>query len=257
MKTKLLPLVCVLGLIATGCVATYQFTPYVGEQQIWKTSAGCFVETNGLIPIYYGPPNKPYTVIGMMHCNANSLFVAARDAHYHGGEAMVLVNSQTVNGGVANFGGGSTTYHSGTYYANPYGGNYYGTANTVQSPSYSVPITRTYETFAVIKFKATSESQTAATTSQTATFYDLSNGQRFPGTFNLTERTCQVTLPDGTHLSGQLAIGSNTTGRSGYAILVSTNSTTTMEVNVVSDSDGQHGTGTANTNHGQKYSLIW
>jgi hypothetical protein len=67
-----------------GC-ATADFTPYVGAQQNWLTSSGAFVQTieagNGLmseggrykLPVYFGPPNKPYRVIGYLDAENGSL----------------------------------------------------------------------------------------------------------------------------------------------------------------------------------------
>jgi hypothetical protein len=155
MKMKLLLLVCALGLLATGCVSTYNYTAYVGEQQAWKTSPGCFVDTSGALPIYYGYPSKPYDVIGLMICNANSTGMAARNAKYHGGEALVLWNTKTVDGGSVNIGGHSSTYSTGSMAY----GNYYGSSQTYSSPSYSVPIVNTFETLAVIKFKSASNAR--------------------------------------------------------------------------------------------------
>ncbi len=152
---KLLPLVCALGLLATGCVATYNYTSYVGEQQVWKTSSGSFVDTSGCLPIYYGYPSKPYQILGLTVCNANSVGMAARNAKNHGGEALILWDTKTVDGGSVNIGGHSSTYSTG----NIAYGNYYGSSQTYSSPSYSVPIVRTFETFAVIKFKTAKDAR--------------------------------------------------------------------------------------------------
>ena len=149
MKIVPLLLVCLSGLLLCGCVSTYHFTPYVGEQQNWKTASGCFMETNGALPVYYGLPPKPYNVIGMMICNANSLGMASRDARAHGGEAMVLTDEKTMQRGSVSIGGGSSTYASGSYGY----GNFNGSSHTFASPSYNVPVSNTFETFAVIKFK--------------------------------------------------------------------------------------------------------
>lgn len=154
---RLILLVCLSGLLATGC-ANYRFTPYVGAQQAWKTAPGCFVSTNGVLPIYYGLPTKPYSVLGMMTVlNPLSVGMSTRLARYNGGDAMVLCSSETFDRGTMQIGGGSSTYSTGNYSARSTGnyayGNYSGSSQTYNSPSYNVPISETIQTFAVIKFK--------------------------------------------------------------------------------------------------------
>src|SRR5438477_4112038 len=76
MKIPLLATIC-LATAPTGC-ATADFTPYVGEQQRWPTAKSAFVTPiNGYdgpgrsgtgqqytLPVYFGPPNRPYVVLG-------------------------------------------------------------------------------------------------------------------------------------------------------------------------------------------------
>jgi hypothetical protein len=42
------------------------FHPYVGQRQKWPTSPGTFVDSQYEVPVYYGYPPRPYTVLGMM-----------------------------------------------------------------------------------------------------------------------------------------------------------------------------------------------
>ncbi len=118
---------------------------------------GSFMETNGVLPIYYGYPSKPYDVIGMITADVRCLQMASRNAKYQGGEALVLKSSQTFQGGSVTFPGASTTTVNGnfnTYNSGNYGyGNFSGNSQTYSSPSVSVPIIRTYQSFMVIKFK--------------------------------------------------------------------------------------------------------
>src|SRR5262249_33692490 len=64
-KMKTLILITTLSLIAmlTGCTST-DFTPYAGAQQNWPTASGTFVSNKYVIPVYQGPPPRPYIVLG-------------------------------------------------------------------------------------------------------------------------------------------------------------------------------------------------
>jgi hypothetical protein len=102
-----------LAAVLGGC-ATADFTPYVGAQQNWPTSSGAFVQTieagNGpmseggryKLPVYFGPPNKPYRVIGYLDAESGSLAIwqsgkteslrpAVKVAARHGADALILV----------------------------------------------------------------------------------------------------------------------------------------------------------------------
>src|SRR5437588_6301253 len=77
MKTFPLLIALMPAAVLTGC-ATADFTPYVGEQQKWPTAKGAFVTTINsydgpgrsgtgqqyTLPVYFGPPNRPYIVLG-------------------------------------------------------------------------------------------------------------------------------------------------------------------------------------------------
>src|SRR5437763_7216290 len=96
----------------TGC-ATADFTPYTGAQQKWPTAPGAFVKTveaghgpmaeGGAykLPVYFGPPNKPYQVIGSIDAEVplgfyqsgktESLRPAVREAAQHGADAIIVL----------------------------------------------------------------------------------------------------------------------------------------------------------------------
>jgi hypothetical protein len=78
--------------------ASHQFHPYVGEQQKWLTSPGAFVDSQYAVPVYYGYPAQPYTVIGYLEETSrvrlsNAVKDAANSAKQLGADA-VLVESQ-------------------------------------------------------------------------------------------------------------------------------------------------------------------
>ena len=51
--------------VITGC-ATADFHQDTGTQQNWPTASGTFVSTKYDVPAYYGPPNRPYIVLGSL-----------------------------------------------------------------------------------------------------------------------------------------------------------------------------------------------
>ena len=77
MKRFPLTIALLASAVLSGC-ATADFTPYVGEQQRWPTAKGAFVTTidsydgpgrsgtgqQYTLPVYFGPPNRPYVVLG-------------------------------------------------------------------------------------------------------------------------------------------------------------------------------------------------
>lgn len=155
-------------LILAGCVSTYKYVPYVGEQQDCPTSPGSFVESTGPLPIYFSYPPKPYEAIGMIVVNINSINTASRHAKALGGEALLRKGSKTVDGGSVEIPGVHTSNNTGMSSF----GNYNGNSTSYSTPSVTVPIRSTFQTFYVIKFKtqpfetASSATNSSASSSQ-------------------------------------------------------------------------------------------
>ena len=57
--------ISVAAIVLIGC-ATADFHQYTGTQQNWPTASGTFVSTKYDVPAYYGPPNRPYIVLGSL-----------------------------------------------------------------------------------------------------------------------------------------------------------------------------------------------
>ena len=66
-ETRLGFLLVTLALVAmlSGC-ATSDFHQYTGAQQNWPIASGAFVTTKYDVPAYYGPPDRPYIVLGSL-----------------------------------------------------------------------------------------------------------------------------------------------------------------------------------------------
>jgi hypothetical protein len=81
-------------LLFCGC-ASHEFHPYVGQQQKWPTSPGAFVDSQYAVPVYYGYPAQPYTVIGYLEETnhgrfSNAVKDAANSAKQLGADAVLL-----------------------------------------------------------------------------------------------------------------------------------------------------------------------
>jgi hypothetical protein len=150
---KLRPVV-LLALLLSGC-ATADFSPYVGEQQKWPTAKGAFVTTINsydgpgrsgtgkqyTLPVYFGPPNRPYAVLGSIDVDApvgrlfeqseaiTTLKPAMREAGQHGADAIIVIAQEVETRGYSTMAfaqGQSTT----NFNASAYGNGIYGHANT-------------------------------------------------------------------------------------------------------------------------------
>src|SRR5262245_60001283 len=140
MKSQLLVLFA-LGLF--GC-ANADFHQYTGAQQNWPTSSGTFVSTKYDVPAYYGPPNRPYTVLGSLDATTvrgmgqdaeSAVQDAARVARKMGADAIIVMGSGKEQVGTASFGNASTSSNysggfSGTTTGNSFYGRTYGHGST-------------------------------------------------------------------------------------------------------------------------------
>ena len=154
MRSMTLPPSAVALCILTSC-ASAEFTPYTGAQQDWPTAPGAFVQSveAGIgpmseggrykLPVYFGPPNRPYRVIGMLDAESGNLAMwqsgkiealrpAVKIAARNGADALIVLGQGTETRGYSTTGfaqGQSDTQFN----AFGYGNSVYGTANTTAS----------------------------------------------------------------------------------------------------------------------------
>src|SRR5437588_9149613 len=94
-----------LALPLCGC-ANVEYTAYSGRQQNWPIASGSFVQRKFDLPVYLGPPDKPYRVLGYMEVESAPLAVwgtgknesikpAVKEALKHGADAVVLLANGT------------------------------------------------------------------------------------------------------------------------------------------------------------------
>jgi len=123
------PLCFFAGALLAGCAAA-DFTPYRGAQQNWPVATGAFVDNKHAVPVFFGPPNRPYDVIGYLNADTAPVrsrrgaviaFMARRAQELGGNGLIVLgtnrqyvgsVSSSSVSGNV--YGQGFTATGFGT-----------------------------------------------------------------------------------------------------------------------------------------------
>lgn len=148
----LLPLLFAISCILVGGCASPDFTPYVGEQD-WPQGTGCTIKTNCIVPIYYGWPDKPYTVLGVITMSGINNAAVARCAKSKGADALIFRNVLTEDAGTYTSPGYATSYTSGSYI----GDQYSGLTTTTYHPGVSIPLTVTVSVYDAIKWEAPSQ----------------------------------------------------------------------------------------------------
>jgi hypothetical protein len=93
-----------LAFFLCGC-ANVEYTAYSGRQQNWPVASGSFVQRKFDVPLYVGPPDRPYRVLGSIEVAApigvfetgysETLRPAAREAARHGADAIVVLERGT------------------------------------------------------------------------------------------------------------------------------------------------------------------
>ena len=98
LKLGALLLICV-ALVACGGT---QFLAYSGAQQNWPTAVGAIVDTKLAVPVYYGLPPRPYTVLGeiettkpqgwRLDVQSQAMEQAADEAKKLGADAIIVIS---------------------------------------------------------------------------------------------------------------------------------------------------------------------
>src|SRR5215467_539147 len=139
MKTQIKHSAIVALTITMASCATADFHQYTGVQQNWPTSSGTFVSTKYDVPAYYGPPNRPYIVLGSLDVTTGppggNLATRAEDgiefasgkAKKMGGDAIIVQRYGKVQAGSVSMASASTnSSSSGGFSGQAIGNNLYG-----------------------------------------------------------------------------------------------------------------------------------
>ena len=147
-----------------GC-ADVEYTAYSGGQQNWPVASGSFVQRKFDLPVYFGPPDRPYRVLGYMETESAPLAIwetgksesikpAVKEAIKHGADALVLLTSGTnISGSITSSYGqwGSNTTTTGRVYGNYFNAESRTTGSGFGS-SMTTPIRKGYARVIAIKF---------------------------------------------------------------------------------------------------------
>jgi hypothetical protein len=138
-RTKTILILVAAGVL-TSCT-TSNFTPYEGAQN-WPVSQGALVDRKYAVPVYYGPPPQPYTVMGSLEVGnttaGTEVGAAANKAKQLGADAIIVMRHGTSQVG---------TYSTAS--ATAYGA---GNTATAYGSGISVPIIAGAASVAVIRW---------------------------------------------------------------------------------------------------------
>lgn len=99
MKASFLALITVM---LSSC-AQVNYTTYVGPQQDWPFATGAVVQQQFALPVYNGPPERPYRVLGWVEVDntRGAMKFAVKEAANRGADAVILLESETTSFGTA------------------------------------------------------------------------------------------------------------------------------------------------------------
>jgi hypothetical protein len=132
------PLLFLFALLLFGC-ATADFHQYTGTQQNWPTAGGTFVSPKYDVPAYFGPPDRPYIVLGSLDVTTgppggnlatreeDGIEFATGKAKKMGADAIIVLNYGKVQAGSGSFASASTNAsQTGDFFGTANGANVYG-----------------------------------------------------------------------------------------------------------------------------------
>ena len=127
-----------VALLLWGC-ATAEFHQYTGAQQNWPTASGAFVSTKYDVPAYFGPPDRPYIVLGSLDVTTgppggnlatreeDGIEFATGKAKKMGGDAIIVQRYGKVQAGsVSMASASSNSNYGGGFSGQAIGNNVYG-----------------------------------------------------------------------------------------------------------------------------------
>ena len=107
-RMKTLFLACIT-LAIFGCTQTQvNYTSYVGQQQDWPFATGAVVQTRFALPLYQGPPDRPYRILGWIEVEnargalglrSGGVEYAVKEAAKRGADAVILLRNRANTSG--------------------------------------------------------------------------------------------------------------------------------------------------------------
>ncbi len=138
LQLRFLLITLTLAAMLSGC-ATSDFHQYTGAQQNWPTASGAFVSTKYDVPAYYGPPSRPYIMLGSLDVTTgppggnlatraeDGIEFAAGKAKKMGADAIIVQRYGKVQAGSVSMANASTnSSYSGGFSGQVIGNDLYG-----------------------------------------------------------------------------------------------------------------------------------
>ena len=100
-RMKALFLSCT-ALAFCGCTQV-NYTTYVGQQQDWPFATGAIVQNRFALPVYQGPPDRPYRILGWVQVEnargalwrrSGGVEYAVKEAAKRGADAVILLGNR-------------------------------------------------------------------------------------------------------------------------------------------------------------------
>jgi len=94
-----------ITLVICGCTQV-NYTAYVGQQQDWPFATGVIVQRRFALPVYQGPPDRPYRILGWVQVEnargalwrkSGGVDFAVKEAAKHGADAVILLENRANN----------------------------------------------------------------------------------------------------------------------------------------------------------------
>jgi len=91
-----------ITLVVCGCTQV-NYTAYVGQQQEWPFATGAIVQNRFALPVYQGPPDRPYRILGWVQVEnargalwrrSGGVEYAVKEAAKRGADAVILLRSR-------------------------------------------------------------------------------------------------------------------------------------------------------------------
>src|SRR5438105_14734527 len=92
-----------MALLLCSCTQV-NYTAYVGQQQDWPFATGAVVQTRFALPVYQGPPDRPYRVLGWIQVEnargalwrkSGGVEFAVKEAAKRGADAVILLGNSS------------------------------------------------------------------------------------------------------------------------------------------------------------------
>ena len=104
MRNQMKALFLACSTLAFSSCTQVHYTSYVGQQQDWPFATGVIVQRQFALPVYQGPPDRPYRVLGWVRVEnargalwrkSGGVEFAVKEAAKRGADAVILLGNSS------------------------------------------------------------------------------------------------------------------------------------------------------------------